>query len=110
MFIALTRVLALLATSSIVLGHSHDHDAQSHAEVDYSDDPWLSQFGPTADLSFSGVTTFAHLPHVKLLEEPAHPVDIALFGIPFDSAVSYRPGARFGPYALRAGEVVPYSS
>jgi len=29
--------------------------------------------------------------------------DIAILGAPFDTAVSYRPGARFGPRAIRAG-------
>lgn len=28
--------------------------------------------------------------------------DIAVLGVPFDTAVSYRPGARFGPRAIRA--------
>jgi len=29
--------------------------------------------------------------------------DIAILGMPFDTAVTYRPGARFGPYAIRSG-------
>src|SRR5207248_10687129 len=29
--------------------------------------------------------------------------DVAILGAPFDSGVSYRPGARFGPAAVRAG-------
>ena len=29
--------------------------------------------------------------------------DVAILGIPFDSGVSYRPGARFGPAGIRAG-------
>jgi agmatinase len=29
------------------------------------------------------------------------PVDVAVIGVPFDSGVSYRPGARFGPAAIR---------
>jgi agmatinase len=37
--------------------------------------------------------------------------DVALLGIPFDSGVSYRPGARFGPAAVRAGSKLlrPYN-
>jgi agmatinase len=31
----------------------------------------------------------------------AGPVDWALFGVPFDAGVTYRPGARFGPRAVR---------
>lgn len=52
--------------------------------------------------AFSGISTFAHLKHVKCLSEPNHPYDIGVIGVPFDTAVSYRPGARFGPRAIRA--------
>jgi agmatinase len=56
-------------------------------------DPWTEQFGGTPDLSFSGITTFAHLPHERCLDSPATALDIALIGMPFDNAVSFRPGA-----------------
>lgn len=46
---------------------------------------------------FAGIATFARLPR---LEEVGH-ADIAVVGIPFDSGVSYRPGARFGPAHVR---------
>lgn len=51
---------------------------------------------------FSGISTFAHLPHVRCLTEPGETYDIGILGTPFDTAVSYRPGARFGPRAIRA--------
>ncbi|KAI9809536.1 MAG: hypothetical protein M1827_006771 [Pycnora praestabilis] len=51
---------------------------------------------------FSGINTFAHLPHIKCLTHPGETFDIAIVGAPFDTAVSYRPGARFGPRAIRA--------
>jgi agmatinase len=35
-------------------------------------------------------------------ELAARRVDVAIVGAPFDDAVSYRPGARFGPRAIRA--------
>ncbi|MCJ1300576.1 hypothetical protein MMC08_003373 [Hypocenomyce scalaris] len=54
------------------------------------------------DWSFSGISTFAHLPYVKCLIHPEELFDIAVVGAPFDTAVSYRPGARFGPRAIRA--------
>ncbi|KAI0480576.1 Arginase/deacetylase [Xylariaceae sp. FL0804] len=54
------------------------------------------------DWAFSGISTFAHLPHVKCLTAPDERYDIAIVGAPFDTAVSYRPGARFGPRAIRA--------
>ncbi|KAL4987621.1 arginase family-domain-containing protein [Aspergillus falconensis] len=52
--------------------------------------------------SFSGHASFAHLKPVKCLVEPDEKYDIAIIGAPFDTAVSYRPGARFGPRAIRA--------
>ncbi|KAK5989628.1 Putative agmatinase 2 [Cladobotryum mycophilum] len=52
--------------------------------------------------SYSGISTFAHLKHVSCLTEPDMPFDIGIIGAPFDTAVSYRPGARFGPRAIRA--------
>ncbi|GAB0143255.1 hypothetical protein EsHS_00003777 [Epichloe bromicola] len=51
--------------------------------------------------SFNGIGTFAHLEHVKCLTNPAERYDIAIIGAPFDTAVSFRPGARFGPRAIR---------
>lgn len=41
---------------------------------------------------FSGVNSFAHLEHIKCLTKPDTPFDIAILGVPFDTAVSYRPG------------------
>ncbi|GAA3622634.1 agmatinase [Nonomuraea rosea] len=46
---------------------------------------------------FAGPATFARLPR---LAEVGH-ADVAVVGVPFDSGVSYRPGARFGPTAVR---------
>jgi agmatinase len=48
---------------------------------------------------FTGPDTFARLPR---LDEVPH-ADTAILGLPFDSGVSYRPGARFGPGAVRMG-------
>ncbi len=46
---------------------------------------------------FAGPATFARLP--RLDQVPA--ADVAVVGVPFDSGVSYRPGARFGPAHVR---------
>ena len=46
---------------------------------------------------FAGLTTFARLPRA---EDVSH-VDVGVLGVPFDSGVTYRPGARFGPSAVR---------
>ncbi|KAI1485338.1 agmatinase [Biscogniauxia mediterranea] len=68
----------------------------SQEELDELEKKWGMEWG------FSGISTFAHLPHVKCLTNPAETFDIAIIGAPFDTAVSYRPGARFGPRAIRA--------
>jgi agmatinase len=47
---------------------------------------------------FAGVRTFMRLPHVTDTDG----VDAAAIGIPFDTATSYRAGARFGPEAIRS--------
>ena len=48
---------------------------------------------------FAGPATFARLPR----REDVDVCDVAVLGIPFDSGVTYRPGARFGPQGVRAG-------
>jgi agmatinase len=52
----------------------------------------------TAVPRFAGPPTFARLPR---LDEVGR-ADVAVLGVPFDSGVSYRPGARFGPGHERA--------
>jgi agmatinase len=46
---------------------------------------------------YAGPATFARLPRLDEVEK----ADIAVLGVPFDSGVSYRPGARFGPSHIR---------
>ena len=46
---------------------------------------------------FAGPASFFRLP----VQEEIKDLDVALLGIPFDSAASFRPGARFGPRAIR---------
>jgi agmatinase len=47
---------------------------------------------------YGGPATFARLPRLDEVER----ADVAILGVPFDSGVSYRPGARFGPAHVRA--------
>ncbi len=54
----------------------------------------------------SGPRTFMRLPWVDdPLDAPGR-IDVAVVGVPTDSAVSYRSGARFGPEAIRAASVL----
>jgi agmatinase len=46
---------------------------------------------------FAGPATFARLPRV----DQVNTADVAVVGVPFDAGVSFRPGARFGPTAVR---------
>ncbi len=46
---------------------------------------------------YSAIKTFFRLPAVDITQK----FDVALFGIPFDGGVSYRPGARFAPSKVR---------
>jgi agmatinase len=50
---------------------------------------------------FAGPDTFARLP--RLADVTGNRAKVAIAGVPFDSGVSYRPGARFGPTAVRNG-------
>src|ERR1700759_2262370 len=47
---------------------------------------------------YTGIRTFARAPHVP---EDLEGVDVAVVGVPFDTATSMRPGARFGPAGIR---------
>jgi len=59
------------------------------------------QFGP--DITFLGV------PRCDL-DDPATyaEADIVVLGAPFDGGTSHRPGARFGPMAIRATDYLPH--
>jgi agmatinase len=53
--------------------------------------------------SYVGLPSFQKLPWVTDAEAlAARRPDVAVVGAPFDDAVSHRPGARFGPRAVRA--------
>jgi agmatinase len=56
---------------------------------------------------FAGIRTFMRTPHVTDLAG----VDVAVYGIPFDTATSYRTGPRFGPEAIRSASALlrPYN-
>jgi guanidinobutyrase / D-arginase len=51
----------------------------------------------TAIPRFAGISTFARLPLLDSLER----CDVAVTGVPFDAGTTFRPGARFGPSAVR---------
>ena len=46
---------------------------------------------------YAGPSTFARIPELRDVDN----CDVAIIGVPFDAGTSYRPGARFGPQAVR---------
>jgi agmatinase len=56
--------------------------------------PWDASIAPR----YTGIRTFARCPHVP---GDLAGVDVAVLGVPFDTATSMRPGARFGPAGIR---------
>ena len=76
-------------------------DPQIAAEDPSAADPPVHQNVGPLDASvtprYAGIATFARLPRLEDLPR----ADIAVVGVPFDSGVSYRPGARFGPAHVR---------
>jgi agmatinase len=56
---------------------------------------------------FAGLRTFARLPTLEQVGR----ADVAVLGAPFDSAATFRPGARFGPAAIREASMLlrPYN-
>ncbi|WP_320669364.1 agmatinase [Patulibacter defluvii] len=67
-------------------------------------------YEPTDALSaprFTGPRTFARLPHVPGVRD----ADVAVFGMPWDGAATFRAGARSGPEAIRSASALlrPYN-
>ena len=59
----------------------------------------LGPIDPLRVPRFAGPATYARLPRLDQVDR----CDVAIVGVPFDGGVTYRPGARFGPAAIRAG-------
>jgi len=62
-----------------------------------ADTPPIPPVSGTVVPRYAGPATFCRLPELR--DVPY--CDVAILGIPFDSGTSYRPGARFGPQAIR---------
>ena len=53
------------------------------------------------EMTYGGALSFGRRVYSRDLQD----VDIVISGIPYDNAVTYRPGTRLGPRAIRAGSV-----
>lgn len=86
------------------------HSLMVNDEYEYPDKDDLRDINGTNTLyrggEFGGLVTFAHTPYANCYDPDffdKEEFDIAVVGAPFDSGVSYRPGARFGPSGIRMG-------
>ncbi len=59
----------------------------------------MRQVDPQVSPRFAGISTYARLPVTTNLDG----VKAAFIGVPYDDATTFRPGARFGPSAIRQG-------
>lgn len=97
-FLTISSVLLSLVLADQLLSNPLDSD-----EIIYNSDkePSLEEMWDGL-WPFQGINTFAHLDHHKCLLDRETDYDIGVIGVPFDTATSYRPGARFGPRAIRS--------
>ena len=58
--------------------------------------------GAASDPTYAGALSFMRRPYSKTVKG----ADAVVWGIPFDAAVSNRPGARFGPQAIRRASAI----
>ncbi|WP_350333219.1 agmatinase [Coralliovum pocilloporae] len=70
------------------------HDEHSQKDLAFTRP---SPYGTLVESTYSGALSFMRRRYTKDLSE----ADVAVVGIPFDLAVTNRPGSRFGPRAIR---------
>lgn len=106
LFVASELILGALAhgdhgSEQEVLGQIPVHGPSELPEVSFGR-PVLEKDGYVP--SFSGISTFAHLPYLQCWDEGVvEDYDIAVIGAPYDIGVTFRTGARFGPSGIREG-------
>jgi agmatinase len=61
-----------------------------------------SLYGTTPEPTYAGVTSFMRRKYTRDLQG----VDVVVTGVPLDTATTNRPGARFGPRAIRAASTI----
>lgn len=72
-----------------------------HGRPEEWDHPW-PPVGPNDLPTYVGPVTWCRRPYVPSIDAlRARRPDVAVVGVPFDDRVSHRPGARFGPRAIR---------
>jgi len=101
-----------LALSGAAVHGAHAHFAHEQSQQTPLESPlrdnddasaWLLKYGKQDDLTYTGPLSFSHIDYARCLEDTSQIFDIAILGMPFDTAVTHRPGARFGPHGIRVG-------
>lgn len=77
------------------------HDPRSPRPIDRALDPGF-RHGQSMEPNYSGVASFLRRTYAR---DPSG-FDVAVWGVPLDTTVSNRPGARFGPRALRDASTI----
>jgi len=84
-----------------------DADAASHSDFARANG-WDREYETYSDYdlpTYVGPASFMKLPWITdPVELRRRKADVAIIGAPFDDAVSHRPGARFGPRAIRQAQ------
>ncbi|KAF9441908.1 Arginase/deacetylase [Macrolepiota fuliginosa MF-IS2] len=104
-------LVLLLAHTTLSIGHPHLPLGARQApnipvNPNVAQEPWTTKYGFQTDLEYTGPLSFMHIEYKRCLSEysgEGDTFDIGIMGMPFDTKTSYRPGARFGPFAIRAG-------
>ncbi len=87
---------------------SRDEFARPDFAVMNGWDAEFPEFVGPGEPSYVGSTTFCKRPLVQDTQElAARRADVAIVGAPFDDGTAFRPGARFGPQAIRRATYTP---
>ena len=98
--ISITQVIGLVLLSPYGCAQQHFLTAQTNNTTDFR-----KLFGSTWNPdSYGGLVSLFSIPPSRCFgADIQNTFDIAILGAPFDTAVTYRPGARFGPNGIRQG-------
>lgn len=95
----------ILRNNDLSTDNGDDLDIPEFVKIPPPD--YVADLNPDLAPLYAGIITFAHLPHTQCFgldpNTPKPEFDIAIIGAPFDTGVSYRGGARFGPSGIREG-------
>lgn len=100
-------ILVLLVQTAFSSTSPTSDIATRKSDSNVAQEPWSSKYGSQDDLEYTGPLSFMHMEYERCLDSNPLNIDtrfdIAVFGMPFDTKTSFRPGARFGPFAIRVG-------